>query len=130
MTYSGVDVTGGNVDFRRRFGYVPEEPHLYPFLSGREYLDLVAGLRNLRRDAACARESMRCSNASVCPKRPTLSISAYSKGMKQKTLVIAALLHDPEPAYSRRARVRPRCRVDLLLRHSCACSLTRSRGPL
>ena len=47
VTYSGVDVTGGNIDFRRRFGYVPEEPHLYPFLSGREYLDLVTGLRDL-----------------------------------------------------------------------------------
>src|SRR5689334_22493373 len=47
VTYGGVDVTGGNIAFRRRFGYVPEEPHLYPFLSGREYLDLVIGLRDL-----------------------------------------------------------------------------------
>ena len=94
VTYSGVDVTGGNVDFRRRFGYVPEEPHLYPFLSGREYLDLVSGLRDLsgrgmrpRIDALLERFGL--SEAAE------LSISAYSKGMKQKTLLIAALLHDP-----------------------------------
>src|SRR5512143_1605865 len=45
--YSGIDVTGGDVEFRRRFGYVPEEANLYPFLSGRGYLELVAGLRDL-----------------------------------------------------------------------------------
>jgi ABC-2 type transport system ATP-binding protein len=94
VIYSGVDVTGGNLDFRRRFGYVPEEPHLYPFLSGREYLDLVAGLRDLpvgtmRPTIDALLERFGLAEAAE------QSISAYSKGMKQKTLLIAALLHDP-----------------------------------
>jgi ABC-2 type transport system ATP-binding protein len=95
VIYSGVDVTGGNVEFRRRFGYVPEEPHLYPFLSGREYLDLIAGLRDLpahdmrpKIDALLERFGLA--------EAAEQSISAYSKGMKQKTLLIAALLHNPE----------------------------------
>jgi ABC-2 type transport system ATP-binding protein len=95
IVYAGRDVTGGDLEFRCRFGYVPEEPHLYPFLSGREYLDLVAGLRDLptrvsrpKIEALLDRLGLR--------EAAEQSIGAYSKGMKQKTLLIAALLHDPE----------------------------------
>jgi ABC-2 type transport system ATP-binding protein len=95
ITYSGIDVTGGNVDFRRRFGYVPEEPHLYPFLSGREYLDLVAGLRDLSANGMRPRIDALLERFGLA-EAAEQSISAYSKGMKQKTLLIAALLHDPE----------------------------------
>src|SRR5690348_16645017 len=45
--FDGKDVRGDLVGFRRRIGYVPEEPYLYPFLSGREYLDLIGNLREL-----------------------------------------------------------------------------------
>jgi ABC-2 type transport system ATP-binding protein len=95
VTYSGIDVTGGNLDFRRRFGYVPEEPHLYPFLSGREYLDLVAGLRDLPTRAMRLRIDALLERFGLA-EAAEQSISAYSKGMKQKTLLIAALMHDPE----------------------------------
>ena len=95
VLYSGVDVTYGNLDFRRRFGYVPEEAHLYPFLSSREYLDLVAGLRSLPLHTARRkiRALLECFDLADAAEQ---SISSYSKGMKQKTLLIAALLHDPE----------------------------------
>ena len=95
VLYSGVDVTGGNVEFRRRFGYVPEEPHLYPFLSGREYLELVAGLRDLPADIARPKINALLERFGLSDAAGQ-SISGYSKGMKQKTLLIAALLHDPE----------------------------------
>jgi ABC-2 type transport system ATP-binding protein len=93
--YSGIDVTGGDVEFRRRLGYVPEEPHLYPFLSAREYLDLVAGLRDLptstyRPKSEALLERFGLQDAA------DQSINGYSKGMKQKTLLIAALLHNPD----------------------------------
>ena len=42
MFYGGRRVDSDLVDYRRRLGYVPEEPHLYPFLSGREYLESLA----------------------------------------------------------------------------------------
>lgn len=95
VVYSGTDVTGGSIEFRRRFGYVPEEPHLYPFLSGREYLDLVAGLRDLPRAAARSKIDALLQLFGL-EDAAEQSISAYSKGMKQKTLIIAALLHDPD----------------------------------
>ena len=83
------------LEFRRRFGYVPEEPYLYPFLSGREYLELVGRLRELppssmERKVRALLELFGLSDAAE------QGIASYSKGMKQKILVIAALLHDPD----------------------------------
>ena len=95
IRYDGIDVTGGNIEFRRRFGYVPEEPYLYPFLSGREYLDLVAGLRDLPVSSTSPRIDALLDLFGL-GEGAEQSISAYSKGMKQKTLLIAALLHNPD----------------------------------
>jgi ABC-2 type transport system ATP-binding protein len=95
VLYSGIDVTGGSVEFRRRFGFVPEEPNLYSFLSGREYLELVAGLRDLSPRVVRPRiraflEQFDLSEAAE------QSIGGYSKGMRQKILLISALLHNPD----------------------------------
>ena len=48
---TGTDVGEDLKAFQHRLGYVPEEASLYPHLSGREYLQLVGGLRGLRREA-------------------------------------------------------------------------------
>jgi len=93
--YDHAEVTGGTVEFRRRFGYVPEEPQLYPFLSGLEYLDLISGLRDL--PLQLAREKTRALlELFELADGAEQSIGAYSKGMRQKTLLIAALLHNPD----------------------------------
>ena len=47
VRYDGRNIHDDLVGFRRHLGYVPEEPHLYPFLTGREYLELVGRLRGL-----------------------------------------------------------------------------------
>lgn len=95
VLFDGRDTTRDPIEFRRHLGYVPEEPHLYPFLSGREYLELVGRLRELPaasmdRKIAALLELFGLSDAAE------QGIASYSKGMKQKILVIAALLHDPE----------------------------------
>lgn len=81
--------------FRRRLGYVPEEPILYNFQSGREYLELVGQLREmpaqtLRRKVDALLDLFGLADAAH------QRIGAYSKGMRQKVLIISALLHDPE----------------------------------
>ena len=95
VSFNGRDIAADMVGYRRRLGYVPEEPHLYPFLSGREYLQLIGRLRELpatlvekKIDAFLELFGIRDAAEQ--------SISAYSKGMKQKVLISAALLHDPE----------------------------------
>jgi ABC-2 type transport system ATP-binding protein len=91
----GRDIADDLIAFRRRLGYVPEEPHLYGFQSGREYLELVGRLRELppraiERKIDALLELFGLSDAAH------QSIASYSKGMKQKVLIIAALLHDPD----------------------------------
>ena len=47
VLFDGRETRLDPIEFRRRLGYVPEEPHLYPFLSGREHLELVGRLREM-----------------------------------------------------------------------------------
>ncbi len=81
--------------YRQRMGYVPEEPHLYAHLSGWEFLNIVAQLRNLPRTSAKNRIDGLLQLFSLHSDRHT-GISSYSKGMRQKVLLLAALLHNPD----------------------------------
>ena len=49
ILWNGRSITGNLPEFQRRLGYVPEEPNLYPYLSGREYLQLAGRLRGMQR---------------------------------------------------------------------------------
>jgi ABC-2 type transport system ATP-binding protein len=95
VEFLGRDIQTDLLGFRRLLGYVPEEPHLYPFLSGREHLDLVGQLRGLPA-APLARKVGSLLELFGLADAAEQAIVSYSKGMKQKVLVIAALLHDPD----------------------------------
>jgi ABC-2 type transport system ATP-binding protein len=81
--------------FRGAIGYVPEEAHLYTYLSGMEYLQLVGRLRGLRERqiTITARRLLQLLGLESWRHSP---ISMYSKGMKQRVLIAAALMHDPQ----------------------------------
>jgi ABC-2 type transport system ATP-binding protein len=83
------------VGYRRRLGYVPETADVYPFLSGREYLQLVGRLRALRDEVLEERIDELLETLGLGEHRYQ-ALSSYSKGMRQKVLLCAALLHDPE----------------------------------
>lgn len=95
VRFDGQDIGVDGTGFRRRLGYVPEEPHLYPFLSGREYLEFVGLLREVPSNLLefKLRTLMALFGLGGAAEQP---IASYSKGMKQKVLLIAALLHDPD----------------------------------
>jgi ABC-2 type transport system ATP-binding protein len=81
--------------YKRNLGYVPEQPELYGFLTGWEYLEMVAGLRRLdarrfREKAAALLEGFGLYGSRDVP------IASYSKGMRQRIVLIAAILHNPE----------------------------------
>lgn len=81
--------------YKRRLGYVPEEAHLYGDLSGLEYLELIGSLRAM--DARVVRERSEALLELLALRlhRHT-PIASYSKGMRQRILICAALLHDPD----------------------------------
>jgi len=81
--------------FKRSLGYVPEQPDLYGFLTGWEYLDLVATLRGLARRRFREKAVALLEGFALYAHRDT-PIHSYSKGMRQRIVIIAATLHDPE----------------------------------
>lgn len=93
--FEGRDIQEDLVGFRRRVGYVPEEPNLYPFLSGREYLQLVGRLRRLGA-ATIERRIDGLLRLLGLDHDGDQSLGSYSKGMRQKILISAALIHDPD----------------------------------
>ncbi len=82
-------------NFKERLGYVPEEPQLYTHLSGSEYLTMVAQLRCLPMKKARQRIEELLRLFGLEGSRDA-SISGYSKGMRQRVLLSAALLHNPD----------------------------------
>jgi len=95
VRFEGRSVIEDLPGFQARIGYVPEEPYLYPHLSGREYLQLVGRLRGMPRPYLEYKldEFLRLFSLwddRHCP------VSAYSKGMRQKILLSAALVHNPD----------------------------------
>ena len=93
--FNGQNIQDDLAGYKRLVGYVPEEANLYPFLSGFEYLQLVGRLRGLSETLIIRRAGAMLEMFSMKPHRHT-AISAYSKGMRQRILLIAALLHNPE----------------------------------
>jgi ABC-2 type transport system ATP-binding protein len=81
--------------FKRVLGYVPEEPFVYPYLTGREYLQLTGRLRGMQERVLDEKIDAMLDLFSLFEHRYS-PIASYSKGMKQKVLISAALLHDPE----------------------------------
>ena len=94
VEYDGRDIRNDVVAFRRELGYIPEEPYLYPFLSGREYLQLVGRLRELPERTLAAKIDGFLSLFGLTVAADQ-SIASYSKGMRQKIVISAALMHDP-----------------------------------
>src|SRR6516165_4688257 len=95
VTLHGEDVRSDLKAFQRRLGYVPEEPHLYPHLSGREYLQLVGRLRGIARRLLEPKTDALLRLVGLWEDRLS-PLASYSKGMRQKILLLAALLHDPQ----------------------------------
>jgi ABC-2 type transport system ATP-binding protein len=95
ILFNGELVQNDPLGYKQRMGYVPEEPHLYSHLSGLEYLGMVGQLRNLPPAVTAHRIDGLLRLLSLHSDRHA-PISAYSKGMRQKVLLSAALLHNPD----------------------------------
>lgn len=95
ILFDGKSIQSDLMAYKQRLGYVPEEPYLYTHLSGAEYLVMVAHLRNLAPRLATERIDGLLRSFALYDDRH-VAISAYSKGMRQKVLLAAALLHNPD----------------------------------
>jgi ABC-2 type transport system ATP-binding protein len=94
VLFDGRDIHSDLVAWRAILGYIPEEAHLYTWMSALEYLQLVGRLRGMsesliRRKAEALLQLLGLESWRFSP------MSVYSKGMRQRVLMAAALLHDP-----------------------------------
>jgi len=95
VLFDGRSIQSQLIDYKRRIGYVPEVAHLYPHLTGREYLQLVGRLRGLEKRTLDKKIDDLLQLFSLGASRHS-PIASYSKGMRQKVLISAALLHNPD----------------------------------
>ncbi|MGB4649769.1 MAG: ABC transporter ATP-binding protein, partial [Acetivibrionales bacterium] len=91
----GDDISNGSVEYKRRIGYVPESAEVYESLTAQEYLTFVGELYGLDHETADAKASRLMALFGI-EDVYTSRISTYSKGMRQKLLIISSLLHDPD----------------------------------
>ncbi|MCP4215864.1 MAG: ABC transporter ATP-binding protein [bacterium] len=91
----GKRVDDDMTEFKKRIGYLPEQGDIYPHLSGQEYLQLVGRLRRIPEELLNTKINGLMEQLGLGIDM-LLPISSYSKGMKQKVLIAASLLHDPD----------------------------------
>jgi ABC-2 type transport system ATP-binding protein len=91
---AGIDVAENPTEAKRRFGYVPEHGHLFESFTPEEYLAFVGRMHGLEEDLLGHRSDalLRFWGLDDIARQP---MTGFSKGMKQKVLIAAALVHDP-----------------------------------
>ena len=95
VSIDGCDLLKQPIEAKRRLGYLPENPPLYPELTVRQYLEFVSEIKDVpraRRRACIDRAIERASLGEVAKKR----VSALSKGFKQRVGLAQAIVHEPK----------------------------------
>lgn len=94
-TVAGFDVVEEPLEVKKRIGYVPETGAIYQTLSVNEYLALVGALHHLE-PAEIDERARRMLELFAIADSANKRIDTLSKGMRQKVIISAALLHDPD----------------------------------
>jgi ABC-2 type transport system ATP-binding protein len=95
ITLNGRTLADDPSAYKRTIGYVPEEPHLYTHLTAGEYLELVGRLRGIPHETLQVRIAKLLQLFLLGDSRYG-ALRGYSKGMRQRVLLAAALLHNPD----------------------------------
>jgi ABC-2 type transport system ATP-binding protein len=91
----GDDIANGDINYKRRIGYVPETAELYDALTAQEYLTFIGSLYGLEEEQV-EWKAKRLIELFGLDEVYNARISSYSKGMKQKVLLVSSLLHNPD----------------------------------
>ena len=94
VSVCGIDVWREPVAAKRRMAYVPDNPDVYDFLTGAQYLDLIADVFGVGTEERRRRAGELAGRLELSDALGDL-VSAYSHGMRQKLVLVGALLHDP-----------------------------------
>ena len=92
--FDGRNIHDDLATYRLQLGYVPEEAQVYTHLSGLEYLQLIGRLRGME-ERVIEHKARTLLQLLSLEAAQYAALTDYSKGMKQRVLIAAALLHDP-----------------------------------
>ena len=95
VSVCGLPLPEQAIGVKQRIGYVPESAMLFESLTGQEFLELCGRLHDVEEDALQARIRSMLETFSLVSDR-VARLDTYSKGMRQKILIGAALVHDPD----------------------------------
>jgi ABC-2 type transport system ATP-binding protein len=95
ILFEGRDIRTDLYAYKQRLGYVPEQSEIYPHLSAFDYLRMVGRLRGLDQ-AGLEGKVLAFLRTFDLEEDMYGPIASFSKGMRQKVLIAAALLHDPD----------------------------------
>ena len=91
---AGFDVAEQSMEVRKRIGYLPEVPPLYPEMSVRDYLEFIARIKGVA-TADIASRSAYAMEATALTDRAEDLIKRLSRGYKQRVGIAQAIVHDP-----------------------------------
>lgn len=91
----GENLSFGNIQYKKKIGYVPETAQMYDSLTAQEYLTFIGELYGMNPVNIDSKAFQLMSLFGIGDNYSS-RISSFSKGMKQKVLIIASLLHNPD----------------------------------
>lgn len=91
----GMNVVENRLEAKKRFSYVPDNPDIYPNITGIDYLNFMADIYEIPTDVRKERIDYYAEKFGLTEALPNFADS-FSHGMKQKLVLIAALMHDPD----------------------------------
>jgi len=92
----GIDIDHDPSEAKRRIGFVPDQPFVYEKLTGREFLQFVAGLYGLNHSQSLNGNMTRLLELFELSHWSDELIESFSHGMKQRLIMCSALLHEPK----------------------------------
>ncbi|MEP6845807.1 MAG: ABC transporter ATP-binding protein [Panacibacter sp.] len=90
-----MDVRKYPIEIKQRIGYIPEQAALYEVLSPIEYLNFIGKLYQMN-ESMILKKSMELLRLFELNNKAAMRMNSFSKGMKQKVLLISGLIHNPE----------------------------------
>lgn len=91
----GINIQEASMECKRKFAYIPDNPDLYEYLTGIQYLNFIADIFEVSEAEREERISKYAEEFEITASLGDL-ISSYSHGMKQKLAIISALVHKPK----------------------------------
>ncbi|GFZ34103.1 ABC transporter ATP-binding protein [Clostridium zeae] len=92
---NGISITDNPLEAKKHFAYVPDSPDMFLRLKGIEYLNFMADVYNVPKEQR-KKKIEELSKRFEMSTALTDQIQSYSHGMRQKIVLMGALIHDPE----------------------------------